>query len=379
MKIPKLLLVADTYYPQVDGVLRFMEEFIKRSTDAFEITVLVPKLGPEKRIEGVKTIFLEISKILKLSTYSTMKFSFGNFKKLKKSVREADLVFVQDSAFMGLLAIKYAQKFQKKVVYYTHQIIWKQFQEIVSPFWAKLFTSFIKKSSLKAMNKCDLVVLPYQGLKEELNEMGLHAETQVARLGIDINRFVASKDKSLDKNKLNLPNKRIIGYVGRISGEKNLSILLTAFNKLNQQKYFLLIVGDGQKEILDQFKEHQNCKVTGFVNNVEDYLRAIDIFVMPSLTETTSLATLEAMSCGLPVIVTKVGFMEEYVVRDHNGLFFPRENPTMLALKIEKLFHKPEIREILGKNARKTIAYSFSWERSINKIKKTLSRVYYQQ
>jgi L-malate glycosyltransferase len=98
----------------------------------------------------------------------------------------------------------------------------------------------------------------------------------------------------------------------------------------------------------------------------------MDIFVMPSLTETTSLATLEAMSCGLPVIATKVGFIKNYLVKDHNGLFFPRNKSTVLALKLQKLIDNKELREKLGKNARKTIAYSFSWERSINKIKRIL-------
>ena len=136
------------------------------------------------------------------------------------------------------------------------------------------------------------------------------------------------------------------------------------------------MVGDGPKKLTSRFKELHNCKITGFVNNVQDYLKASDIFVMPSLTETTSLATLEAMACGLPVIVTKVGFMKEYVVKDYNGMFFPRANPTLLALKIEKLLENSELREKLSRNARKTVAYSFSWERSINKIKRILLRVY---
>ena len=98
---------------------------------------------------------------------------------------------------------------------------------------------------------------------------------------------------------------------------------------------------------------------------------------MPSLTETTSLATLEAMSSGLPVIVTKIGFMNSYIVKDHNGLFFPRNSSTLLAAKIEKLLKHPEVMERLGQQARKTVAYGFSWERSINRIKKLLLKRYY--
>ena len=81
------------------------------------------------------------------------------------------------------------------------------------------------------------------------------------------------------------------------------------------------MVGDGTKKQVKEFKKIKNCKVTGFVPDVHEYLKAMDIFVMPSLTETTSLATLEAMACGLPVIATKVGYIKNYLVRNHNGLF----------------------------------------------------------
>ena len=178
----------------------------------------------------------------------------------------------------------------------------------------------------------------------------------------------------INKKKVGIEeNKTVIGYVGRISKEKNMEVLLEAFQKLDgQNNVTLLMVGDGHKDLVQKFKDTKNCKVTGFVNNVEDYLQAMDIFVMPSLTETTSLATLEAMSSGLPVIATKVGFMKNYIVKNHNGIFFPRNSSTMLAIKIEKLLKNEQLREKLSSSARKTVAYSFSCERSINKIKRLL-------
>jgi len=121
----------------------------------------------------------------------------------------------------------------------------------------------------------------------------------------------------------------------------------------------------------------KNCTITGFVDNVYDYMKAMDVFVMPSLTETTSLATLEAMSSGLPVITSKVGFMKNYIVKDYNGIFFPRDSSTMLAMKIKKIRNDRDFRNKLSQNARKTIAYSFSWERSINKIKRLLNKLNY--
>jgi 1,2-diacylglycerol 3-alpha-glucosyltransferase len=375
---PKILVVTDTYYPQVDGVIRFIEEFTKRTKNLFDLTILAPQFDGSREIEGAKTILLETSRIFKLSTYRSMKLSFQNRSKIKGAVKEADVVFVQDTALIGLFAIRFARRYGKKVVFYFHQIIWEQFDKLASYPIRKIFSGYIKRKSIRAVNRCNLVLLPYIGLKEKLQQKGIRVETRVARLGINNHLFLPAPDKTASKRRLKLPDKIIVGYVGRISGEKNIDVLLKAFNKLRPDQFFLLVVGDGQSELVERLKHHPNCRITGFVDNVVDYLQAMDIFVMPSLTETTSLATLEAMSCGLPVIVTRIGFMKEYVVREHNGLFFPRSNPTLLALKIEKLVRDPDLIKKLSRNARKTITYSFSWERSINKIKRLLMEVYYQ-
>ncbi len=355
-----------------------MEELVKKTKNVFDITIIVPNFNTDKKIPGTKTIFLDTSKILKLSTYNSIKFSFQNRRKIKQAVKDSDIVFVQDTALNGFLAIRYAKKYVKKVIFYVHQIMWEQFEKIAHVFFNKLFSKLIKYTTIKSLNRCDLVLLPYSDLRNKFRLAGVKKEMRVIRLGIDTNHFLPPKDKQESKKKIKLSKKTIIGYVGRVSKEKNTLVLLNAFRKLNQEKFSLLIVGDGQPEIVNMFKKNKNCKITGFVHNVKDYLQAMDIFVMPSLTETTSLATLEAMSCGLPVIVTKVGFMKDYVVKDHNGFFFPRNNPTLLALKIEKLVKDPEMMKKISHNARKTMTYSFSWERSINKIKRAILNLYYR-
>lgn len=372
---PKLLIVADTYYPNIDGVLIFMEEFIKRAKNNFEISLLVPKLSRKHFFKDIETIMLDTSKILRMATYPSIELSFKNIRIIKKTVKESDIIFIQDPALAGLFAIRYARKYKKKKIFFTHQVIWKQFEEVAPFVLRRIVPWLVKKLYIRTLNKCDLVLVPYLELKNGLKQEGVKSKMEVAHLGVDIERFSPTNNKTVAKNKFNLPNKTIIGYVGRVSREKNTMILLEAFKKLKEEAH-LLIVGDGRENLVEKLKKIKGCQVTGFVDNVEDYLKAIDIFVMPSLTETTSLATLEAMASGLPVVATKVGFMQKYIIKDHNGIFFPRNSSTLLAMKIEKLIADEELRKKLGHNARKTAAYSFSWERSINRIKRILLQVY---
>lgn len=370
---PKLLIVADTYYPQVDGILRFMEQFISRSRSAFDLQLLVPDFG-QKKDSAITSVAL--SRYVSLSGYHSMQLSRQNIYKIKTALQPADVVFIQGPALLSYLTMYYAPKFGKKTVVYLHVLPWELFAKFAPPILNKLLAFIVKKVSILLYNRCQEILVPYPELENYLCSQGVKTKITVARLGVDIDRFTPTDNKEEWKRKLGLPTrKKIIGYVGRISREKNIGILLEAFRKLpGQEEVFLLLVGDGPQQQKKVCTAMRNCRVTGFVEKVPDYLKAMDIFVMPSLTETTSLATLEAMASGLPVIATRIGFMQNYIIKGYNGTFFHRNNPLHLAAKIGQLLKEKKLRARLGRNARKTVAYSFSWERSINKIKRILAK-----
>ncbi len=370
---PKLLLVSDTYHPQVDGTVIFIDEFIKRAQKSFDITLLAPRFPGKKKKDSVRSILLDTSKFIEpLPTYPSIKFTLKNLRKIKTAIQQADIVFAQGPAALSYLAMYYGHKFKKKVIAFTHVLSWELFAKSKNALIG-LTAPFLKKLCVFFYNYCTEILVPYQDLRLELKKEGIRSEMTIARLGVDINRFSPSKDIKGDKRRAKLtPDQFVVGYVGRLSPEKNVGVIREAFEKLDDKEMQLLIVGDGSEEQRRPFEKLSNCTITGFVPNVEDYLKAMDLFIMPSLTETTSLATLEAMSCGLPVISTRLGFMKHYITKGHNGLFFPRNNSLVLSLKIKKLRDQEEMRQSLGRNARRTIAYSFSWERSINKIARIL-------
>jgi 1,2-diacylglycerol 3-alpha-glucosyltransferase len=371
----KLLLVADTYHPRVDGTLMFMDEFLNRAKSDFDISLFVPGFKEQK--DSKSRFFFKVSKIFKLSGYQSFALSWKNLTKLIKAIKTNELIFVQGPAIASYLTMFFAKRQKKYLATYIHVITWELFEKFINKLPKFIYTPTMKLFrwlTVRLYNQCDVVFVPYHDLKEKLESLGVKTKIEVAKLGVDIERFKETKDLHKSKKKVKIDEKKtVIGYVGRISQEKNVLTLVKAFKQLpNQQDLHLLIVGDGQKGLVNEIKKTRNCTVTKFVNNVEDYLKAMDIFVMPSLTETTSLATLEAMATGLPIIATKVGFIKRYIIKNYNGVFFPRESPTHLTLKLEMLLSEKHLQEKLGKNARKTVAYSFSWERSINKIRKLL-------
>ncbi len=374
----KLLVLTNTYEPKIDGVLTFVKEFMKRAKDDFDLRIVAPAFSRKKIFTKTKTTLLPLSERVKFFNYQSIKPSRANKKRIKKEVKEADVIFIQELAPIGYYGLKYAKKYKKKIIYYVHNTPW----EFIEKYYdlGKILRKLLRLFMIRLYNKADILLVPFHDYKDQLKKEGVKKPIAVARLGVDIKKFSPIKQKDQAKKRLKIsPKKTVIGYVGRVSPEKNILTLAKAFKKLeNQEKLHLLIVGDGNKDIVKELKKIHNCTVTGVTKEVDKYLKAMDIFVMPSLTETTSLATLEAMASGLPIVATKVGFIKNYIVKNHNGLFFPRENPDHLKIKLQRLLNDEELRENIAHNARKTVAYGFSWERSINRIKRIIKQEFFK-
>jgi len=108
-----------------------------------------------------------------------------------------------------------------------------------------------------------------------------------------------------------------------------------------------------KQTILQPFKLHE----------MPDVYRASDVFVLPSENETFGQVFIEAMSCGLPVIGTKVGGIPEIISDSYNGYLIQPNDASMLAQRIEKLVNDQETRERFIKAGIKTVHNNFTSEK----------------
>jgi glycosyltransferase involved in cell wall biosynthesis len=216
-------------------------------------------------------------------------------------------------------------------------------------------------------------MVPSLDTAEILSWQKIKTKKAVVHMGVDIDKFNQPMNKRLAKKKLGLSNSIVIGFTGRMGREKDLFTLYRAFLRLHKKYPInLLIIGGGLPKIKKYLKTKKNVKVIGPVSGISRYLHAMDIFVMPSLTETSSLATMEAMSTGLPVITTPVGHMKNYVENNYNGFIFSKKDHYTLSKKLEVLILDEKLRNLLGKNARNTIRERYQWKDTVNKIKKII-------
>ena len=372
----RLLIATDNFLPRWDGISRFLSEIIPRLSEMYEITVIAPDYGTYED-PNIKLIKIPLSKILRVGDFRIPKYKYGL---VRKAVKNSDIVFTQTIGTVGAAAITAAKRSKKPVVAFIHSIEWELVPKALkNPLLKKYSQLIAKKVSKNLYNKCNKLIMPSQNIAEVFVWNNIRTKTNIVNLGVDINKFKPAEDaiKEDIRAQLGIPQKAtIIGYHGRIGREKDLITLLRAFTRL-QNHYDdikLLIVGDGLKEIKEQLTR-KDVILTGSKNNPVPYLQIMDIYVLPSLTETTCLSTLEAMSCEIAVISTEVGFIKSYIRNGYNGLFFQKQNPYHLSRQIERLINDPELKTKLGKNARITIVERFSWDKTAKGIIDALENV----
>ena len=145
----------------------------------------------------------------------------------------------------------------------------------------------------------------------------------------------------------------VVGVVAALRPEKNIELLLQAAARLRDQSFRLLILGSGAEE--GKLKRiAAELGITDRVHfepgrpDVADWFRFIDIFVLPSISESFPNVVLEAMASGCAVVASRVGGIPELVEEGVNGMLFTVNHVEELAAKIRILTENPEKRSQLG-------------------------------
>ncbi|TSA45461.1 glycosyltransferase family 1 protein [bacterium] len=154
------------------------------------------------------------------------------------------------------------------------------------------------------------------------------------------------------------PDKFIIGTVANFYRTKGLPYLISAARELvtDYPETQFFIVGDGteRSKLLSQIKSSGLENSVLLVNpqeNVRQFLKAFDLFVLPSVKEGFPYVILEAMAAGLPIVATKTGGIPEAIRNGQDGLLVEPKNPAALASAISKLIKNPSDAKKLGQMA----------------------------
>ena len=192
--------------------------------------------------------------------------------------------------------------------------------------------------------------------------------------GVDTERYQpanAKRKAALRKEKALAENDFIIGTVGRLAPEKNVSLLIDAFADFYKAsgRGSLVIVGAGPEEKpLKAQAAERGCPIifTGEQDNIHNWLPCFDCFALSSMTEGTSITLLEAGACGLPALVSSVGGNPEIVTHKETGFVFPSENKEAMVEFLLACFQDETRRKEMGDAARKRIENNYALSKTVS-------------
>jgi glycosyltransferase involved in cell wall biosynthesis len=216
----------------------------------------------------------------------------------------------------------------------------------------------------------DAIVVNCLSVRRELveEERVPAARVHVCYNGVDTSVFrpqAAPRPASLDGACL------VIGIVCALRPEKDLGTLLRAFAEVKRMRpgLRLVLVGSGPERanvesLARELGLGEACVVEPATSRVADWLRAIDIFVLPSLSEALSNSLMEAMACGCCAVASRAGGNPELVSHGSTGLLFEPGDAAGLAAALRLLTENEELRTGMGRAAARRIHDEFSLEAS---------------
>ena len=202
--------------------------------------------------------------------------------------------------------------------------------------------------------------------------------------GVDLKRFRpgALEERQALRGRYGLdPRRRLFLFVGRIGREKRVDVLLRALALLHRADLQVAITGQGSELVsLKRLAAHlgleESARFTGYVpeGDLPGLLHSADVFVMPSESELLSIATLEAMASGLPLLAAHAKALPELVSEGLNGYLFRAGDVLDLARHMAILADHPERLPKMGAASLER-AQAHSLENMLDNYEKVYERV----
>lgn len=222
--------------------------------------------------------------------------------------------------------------------------------------------SLIEKATALVYSRCDSVIALSRKSKKQLESWQVdnyHYDVELLPTGVDALPEVSDQEILDFQAQFGIEkDDEVFGYVGRLGAEKNLDILIRAFEKLARKRpqLKLMFVGDFDyrehlEEMAAEYSFEDRIIFTGKVprEKLNIAYKTLDVFVFPSLTDTQGLVIHEAALAGCPIVLIDRDLSE--VVLDGENGYFARNNAIDLSRKIEAILNDPQLKKAFSKKS----------------------------
>ena len=269
---------------------------------------------------------------------------------------EPDLIEAGDAFHPAWCARRAAGLRRIPVVAFFHSNL----PEIIGRRLGRLSERVMGRYLRLAYEQMNLVFAPSRLMCDTLRGHGLERVAHQP-LGVDSSVFAPHRRTHDLRARLGLPaSTRLLAFAGRFAGEKNVPLLIRAFEQLGS-RYHLLLLGGGRA-----YKAAPNVSVLPYRRDsveLAQWLASVDALVHAGTMETFGLVILEAMSCGRPVVGIRAGAVPE-LVDDEVGVLAERADAQLFARAVSELYDRDV--EQLGVAARARVLARHSWQQAMS-------------
>lgn len=382
----KIVIAHDAFYPNVDGASYFTQRlaiYLKKAGHEIFIVANSQTVSthadtyhemPMLRL-GSSTVFVNDYRLYIPTPLKSAK--------LKKAIKEfgAELVHIQGNFPLDQAVYEAARDLGLPVVATNHTMPQNMSHYLPLPSGGKkLADKMFYYTMKKFYTKCDCLTTPTIPARDYLYKTGLTKEVTPISCGIDLEIFnVNSKHVDLRK-KYAIPAGKNILFVGRMDREKKVEVLIRAMKLIVRAvpETNLVLVGKGEErenweKLAAELGLSERVIFTGFVPDEE--LAAIhtiaDCFAIACPVELQSIATMQAMAMGLPVVAVNVMALPELVHHGENGFLFDDDDYRAAAKHLIKLLTDDELRKKMAQKSLEIIK-----PHDINNTIKQFEKVY---
>ena len=363
---PRALVFTDTFH-ETNGVALTMRRLARLGAEGAPLRIV--SCGPPSAHAGLVTFPADWS--VPLPTYETIELNVPSFTEVIAYVeREApDVVHVATPGPLGLSGLAAAKALSIPLVGSYHTQLGLQALRLTQDV---LVSEALDRFVEWFYGQCRTVLAPTNGVAAALELKGLEGRTAVWGRGVDATVFTPARRDEHLRSELAGGADVLALYVGRVSSDKRVEVLLESAQLLERTGAGVrfVIAGDGPARRLLEPEAPPSVRFIGEVHGDElaRLYASADVFCFPSTTDTFGQVILEAAASGLPVVAAAAGGALELIRHAETGLLVPPDDAQALAGALETLVRHPHRRAVLAAAAR-TSALEHTWERSWHELR----------
>ncbi len=371
----KIAVFTDTYLPQTNGVVTYLTDSLRLLSKNNQVVLFAPggsEFRVERRSPRMKIYWIPASPFPFYEGYRIASFNYRRVSDILKK-EKPDIVHAHAPVPLGLQGLLWAKRHDvpSVVTYHTHfpDYLPHLLNGKLPGFLHGLGHSTVRQLIYHVFRNVTVVTAPTHELCAELRSYGLRNVVHLPN-GVDFRRLQGRPgDGAGFRKEHRIGRRKVVLYVGRVSFEKRLDVLLEAFSMIERRDRALVIVGTGpylaKLKALAAGLGMKDVIFTGYVRDAGSAYRCADVFASASDTETFGMTFVEAMHTGLPAIgVRKLGARE--VITPKCGLLVEPGSPGGMARAMEKLLLDKKLSASMAREAPKRAA-QYSIDRSVRK------------